>query len=74
MKQKKSLTKRSLQTKIDDLEKTILFIADRLKRVEVVFDDFVEMTKQTEKFEKYLDGKYKQSEHKQSWRSFTISI
>tara|TARA_R100001594_G_scaffold56252_2_gene90086 strand:+ start:1180 stop:1380 length:201 start_codon:yes stop_codon:yes gene_type:complete len=66
MKQKKSLTKRSLQTKIDDLEKTILFIADRLKRVEVVFDDFVEMTKQTEKFEKYLDGKYKQSEHKQS--------
>ena len=66
MKQKKSLTKRSLQTKIDDLEKTILFIADRLKRVEVVFDDFVKMTKQTEKFEKYLDGKYKQSEHKQS--------
>ncbi len=66
MKQKKSLTKRNLKTKIDDLEKTILFIADRLKRVEVVFDDFVEMTKQTEKFEKYLDGKYKQSEHKQS--------
>ena len=66
MKQKKSLTKRNLKTKIDDLEKTILFIADRLKRIEVVFDDFVEMTKQTEKFEKYLDGKYKQSEHKQS--------
>ncbi len=66
MKQKKSLTKRNLKTKIDDLEKTILFIADRLKRVEVVFDDFVEMTKQTEKFEKYLDGKYKQPEHKQS--------
>ena len=49
-----------------DLEKTILFIADRLKRIEVVFDDFVEMTKQTEKLEKYLDGKYKQSERKQS--------
>ena len=66
MKQKKSLTKRNLETRINDLEKTILFIADRLKRIEVVFDDFVEMTKQTEKLEKYLDGKYKQSERKQS--------
>jgi len=66
MKQKKSLTKRNLKTKIDNLEKTILFIADRLKKIEIVFDDFVEMTKQTEKFEKYLDGKYKQPKHKQS--------
>ena len=66
MKQKKSLTKNDLKRKIEDLEKTVLFIADRLKRLEIVFDDFVEMTKQSKKLEKYLDGKYKQSEHKQS--------
>tara|TARA_R100000781_G_scaffold26247_1_gene19350 strand:- start:71 stop:271 length:201 start_codon:yes stop_codon:yes gene_type:complete len=66
MKQKKSLTKNDLKRKIEDLEKTVLFIADRLKRLEIVFDDFVEMTKQSKKLEKYLDGKYKQPEHKQS--------
>jgi len=66
MKQKKSLTKHDLRRKIDDLEKTVFFIANRLQKFEVVFNDFVDMTKQSEKLEKYLDGKYKQSERKQS--------
>tara|TARA_R100000808_G_scaffold19258_1_gene41873 strand:+ start:2610 stop:2810 length:201 start_codon:yes stop_codon:yes gene_type:complete len=65
MKQRKSLTKHDLKRKINDLEKTIFFIANRLQKFEVVFNDFVDMTKQTKKLEKYLDGKYKQPEHKQ---------
>tara|TARA_B100001250_G_C19781160_1_gene781936 strand:+ start:35 stop:235 length:201 start_codon:yes stop_codon:yes gene_type:complete len=66
MKQKKSLTKHDLKRKINDLENTIFFIAKRLQKFEVVFNDFVDMTKQAKKLEKYLDGKYKQSERKQS--------
>ena len=66
MKQKKSLTKHDLKRKINDLEKTIFFIANRLQKFEIVFNDFVDMTKQAKKLEKYLDAKYKQSERKQS--------
>ena len=66
MKSKKPLTKHDLKRKINDLERTILFIADRLQRFEIVFNDFVDMTKQTKKLEKYLDDKYKQTERKQS--------
>jgi len=66
MKSKKPLTKHDLKRKINDLERTILFLADRLQRFEVVFNDFVDMTKQTKKLEKYLDDKYKQTERKQS--------
>ena len=66
MKSKKPLTKHDLKRKINDLDKTILFIADRLQRFVVVFNDFVDMTKQTKKLEKYLDDKYKQTERKQS--------
>jgi len=65
-KKKNIITKNSLSKRIDDLEKSIFFIADRAKKLEVVFDDFVDMTKQTKKLEKYLDAKYKQSKHKQS--------
>ena len=60
MKQRKSLTKHDLRRKIDDLEKTVFFIANRLQKFEIVFNDFVEMTKQAKKLEKYLDKKYKQ--------------
>jgi|TARA_R100001086_G_scaffold63228_1_gene29313 hypothetical protein len=66
MKSKKPLTKHDLKRKINDLQKTVLFIADRLQRFEVVFNDFVDMTKQAKKLEKYLDDKYKQTERKQS--------
>jgi len=66
MKSKKPLTKHDLKRKINDLDKTILFIADRLQRFEVIFNDFVDMTKQAKKLEKYLDAKYKQPERKQS--------
>ena len=64
MKQRKSLTKHDLKRRINDLEKTVFFIANRLQKFEIVFNDFVVMTKQTKKLEKYLDGKYQQPERK----------
>ena len=64
VKKTKTYTKHDLRRKIEEQEKTIYFIADRLKRFEVVFNDFVYMAKQAKKLEKYLDGKYKQPEHK----------
>ena len=44
----------------------MMSIVDRLAVVESVFSDFLKMQKVEDKFKKYLDGKYKQSEHKQS--------
>mgnify|MGYP003626870868 FL=1 len=66
MKQKKTYSKHDLRRKIEDMEKTIYFIADRLRILETIFNDFVDMTKQDKKLEKYLDGKYKQPKRKQS--------
>ena len=42
--------------RIEDIDMPLYFIADRLKKLEIVFNDFVEMTKQSKKLEKYLDG------------------
>jgi hypothetical protein len=62
MKQKNTYTKHDLRRKIEDMEKTIYFIANRLQTFETIFNDFVDMTKQDKKLEKYLDGKYKQED------------
>tara|TARA_R110001583_G_scaffold163671_1_gene315768 strand:- start:182 stop:382 length:201 start_codon:yes stop_codon:yes gene_type:complete len=66
MKQKKTYSKHDLRRKIESIEKTIYFIANRLQTLETIFNDFVDMTKQDKKLEKYLDGKYKQPKRKQS--------
>ena len=65
MKKKKTYSKHDLRRRIEDIDMTLYYIADRLKKLEVVFNDFVEMTKQSKKLEKYLDGKYKQPEREQ---------
>ena len=65
MKKKKTYSKHDLRRRIEDIDMTLYFIADRLKKLEIVFNDFVEMTKQSKKLEKYLDGKYKQPEREQ---------
>tara|TARA_R100000008_G_C3509875_1_gene128230 strand:+ start:89 stop:280 length:192 start_codon:yes stop_codon:yes gene_type:complete len=62
MKKKKTYSKHDLRRRIEDIDMTLYFIADRLKKLEVVFNDFVEMTKQSKKLEKYLDKKYKQED------------
>ena len=62
MKKKKTYSKHDLRRRIEDIDMTLYFIADRLKKLEIVFNDFVEMTKQSKKLEKYLDKKYKQKD------------
>ena len=62
MKKKKTYSKHDLRRRIEDIDMTLYYIADRLKKLEVVFNDFVEMTKQSKKLEKYLDKKYKQED------------
>ena len=57
MKKKKTYSKHDLRRRIEDIDMTLYYIADRLKKIEVVFNDFVEMTKQSKKLEKYLDKK-----------------
>ena len=74
VKQRKSLTKHDLRRKIEDIEKAVYFISERLRRFEVVFNDYIEMQENVDKFKEFLDGKHKQPEHKQILRSFTISI
>ena len=54
--------KRSIQSIYSQLQ----FITERLRITETLFNDFIEMQKLDDKFSKYLDGKYKQSKHKQS--------
>ena len=65
MKQKKTYSKHDLRRSIEDLERSIFFIAERLRRIETVFNDFIEMQKLEDKFTEYLDGKYKQSEEEE---------
>tara|TARA_R100001082_G_scaffold77164_1_gene45033 strand:- start:257 stop:472 length:216 start_codon:yes stop_codon:yes gene_type:complete len=66
VKQRKSLTKHDLRRKIEDIEKAVYFISERLRRFEVVFNDYIEMQENVDKFKEFLDGKHKQPEHKQS--------
>ena len=62
MKKKRAYSKHDLRRRIEDIDRTVYFLIDRIQKLEVVFNDFVEMTKQSKKLEKYLDGKYKQPE------------
>ena len=66
MKKKKTYSKHDLRRSIEDIEKAVYFVSERLRRFEVVFNDYIEMNKHEDKLKKFLDGKYKQEEHKQS--------
>ena len=65
MKNKKTYSKHDLRRNIEDVTKSVYFIAERLRRIETVFNDFIEMQKLDDKFTEYLDGKYKQPEREQ---------
>ena len=65
MKNKKTYSKHDLRRNIEDVTKSVYFIAERLRRIETVFNDFIEMQKLEDKFTEYLDGKYKQSEEEE---------
>jgi len=66
VKKKNSITKHDIRRRLQSNEVAMMSIVDRLAVVESVFSDFLKMQKVEDKFKKYLDGKYKQSERKQS--------
>ena len=66
MKKKKTYSKHALRRSIEDIEKAVYFMSERMRRFEVVFNDYVEMQKNEDKFKEFLDGKYKQPEHNES--------
>ena len=41
-------------------------MSERFRRFEVVFNDYIEMEDNEDKFKEFLDGKYKQPEHNES--------
>ena len=66
MKKKNTITKHDIRRSIQSLYARLEFVTERLRVTETLFNDFIEMQKLEDKFSKFLDGKYKQSERKQS--------
>ena len=63
---KKNPTKHDIRRKIGAMDIAMIEIVKRIATIETVVNDYVEMKKDEKEFEKFLDGKYKQSERKQS--------
>jgi hypothetical protein len=66
MKKKNTITKHDMRRSIQSIYTQLQFVTERLRITETLLNDFIEMQKLDDKFSKYLDGKYKQSERKQS--------
>tara|TARA_R100001086_G_scaffold202378_1_gene118533 strand:- start:267 stop:467 length:201 start_codon:yes stop_codon:yes gene_type:complete len=66
MKKKNSITKHDMRRSIQTIYSQLQFVTERLRITETLLNDFIDMQKLDKDFSKYLDGKYKQSEHKQS--------
>ena len=66
MKKKSTITKHDIRRSIQSLYARLEFVTERIRVTETLFNDFIEMQKLEDKFSNFLDGKYKQSERKQS--------
>ena len=66
MKKKNTITKHDMRRSIQSIYTQLQFVTERLRITETLLNDFIEMQKLDDKFSKFLDGKYKQSERKQS--------
>ena len=66
MRKRNTISKHDIRRSIQSLYARLEFVAERLRVTETLFNDFIEMQKLEDKFSKFLDGKYKQSERKQS--------
>ena len=64
MKKKNTITKHDMRRSIQSIYTQLQFVTERLRITETLLNDFIEMQKLDDKFSKYLDGKYKQSERK----------
>ena len=66
MKKKKRYSKHDLRRSIEEISMTTQFIIQRLRTLETLFNDYIEMEDNEDKFKEFLDGKYKQPEHNES--------
>ena len=66
MKKKNPITKHDMKRSIQSIYTQLQFVTERLRITETLFNDFIETQKLDNKFSKYIDGKYKQTKHKQS--------
>jgi len=66
MKKKKTYSKHDLRRSIEELSMTAQFIIQRVRTLETLFNDYIEMEDNEDKFKEHLDGKYKQPEHNES--------
>jgi hypothetical protein len=66
MKKKKTYSKHDLRRSIEEMSMTTQFIIQRLRTLETLFNDYIEMEDNEDKFKEFLDGKYKQPEHNES--------
>ena len=66
MKRKNKPSRRELMKRMGSYEMSMLQLLDRVTIIEKAFVDFLRMQELEEKFQEYLDGEHKQSEHKQS--------
>ena len=60
MKKKKTYSKHDLRRSIEDLSMTTQFLIQRLRTLETLFNDYIEMEDNEDKFKEFLDNKYKQ--------------
>jgi len=66
MRKRNTISKHDIRRSIQSLYARLEFVTERLRVTETLFNDFIEMQKLEDKFSNFLDGKYKQSERKQS--------
>tara|TARA_R110002126_G_scaffold162591_4_gene310555 strand:+ start:102 stop:293 length:192 start_codon:yes stop_codon:yes gene_type:complete len=60
MKKSKNYSKHDLRRSIEEMSMTIQFIIERLRPLETLFNDYIEMEDNEDKFKEFLDNKYKQ--------------
>jgi len=60
MKKKKTYSKHDLRRSIEELSMTTQFFIQRLRTLETLFNDYIEMEDNEDKFKEFLDNKYKQ--------------
>ena len=66
MKKSKNYSKHDLRRSIEEISMTTQFIIQRLRTLETLFNEYIEMEGNEDKFKEFLDGKYKQPEHNES--------
>ena len=60
MKKSKNYSKHDLRRSIEEISMTTQFIIQRLRTLETLFNDYIEMEGNEDKFKEFLDNKYKQ--------------